>query len=392
MTRPEPEQRCPALFSGPEGALGSRQVVENIISAMSDGVMVVSPEGEIALVNQSLCEMLNLPREQMMGKGWAELFFSDPANDDFNQTVVEAIQEQQTVRNRQVSYHPAQGQARQIITTINPITHDGRVLGLVGLFKDVTELDGLHQRERKLLARSLALYQEKVESLDRIARAVAHEVRNPVTAIGGLAARLLKMDEHDQRTRGYLERILESTGRLEQIVAQVRAYAYVPGPNRRPVEVLSWLKELLAPYHQRAEDQQVELDLNLSSHGAGQAHLDPHLLATALHNILDNALDAMPDGGRLAVSASHADGEVTITVADDGPGIPAEDQPYLFDPFFTTKADRVGMSLAITKRIVNEHEGQLSVESPEGGGTTVTIRLPEMEPAGQEDHRPPQLK
>jgi signal transduction histidine kinase len=200
------------------------------------------------------------------------------------------------------------------------------------------------------------------------------------------------MGSHDERTQGYLERILESTGRLEQIVAQVRAYAYVPRPNRRPVEVLSWLKELLAPYHQRAEEQGVELDLNLSSHGAGRAQLDPHLLATALHNVLDNALDALDEGGTLTVSARHSDGEVTITVADDGPGIAAEDQPYLFDPFFTTKADRVGMSLAITKRIVNEHEGQLTVDSPEEGGTEVILRLPEVEREGEADHRPPQLK
>ncbi len=380
----------PALDS--PGPLSHRFVVDNIIQAMSDGVMVVSPTGEIVLVNQALCEILGFRAEDMLGKGWAELFFDDPQNLDFNQTAVEVIQSRQPISNRQVSYHAPDGRRRVLLATTSLIYEDHKTVGLVSLFKDVTELEHLHHQQRRLLAQSLRLYEEKAESLDRIARAVAHEVRNPVTAIGGLAARLIKMHQEDERLVGYLRRILEAAGRLEQVVAQVRAYAYLPRPNRRTVDMVAWIEEVIAPYRQRCQDQGVKLNIQVSACAQCEAQIDPFLLTTAVNNILDNALEAMENGGELTVSLLHEQDELVITVQDTGPGIAREDLPYLWDPFFTTKADRVGMSLAITKRIIGEHEGLLDVESPPGGGTRVIITLPAGEPPDETHHRAPQMK
>lgn len=366
--------------------------MENIFQAMSDGVMVVSPKGEIALVNQALCEILGFSAEDMLGKGWAELFFDDPQNMDFNQIAIEVIQTRQPLSNRQVGYRTPDGRRRELLATTSLIRDGEETVGLVSLFKDVTELDHLHRRERRLLTQSLRLYEEKNESLDRIARAVAHAVRNPVTAIGGLAARLLKMHEDDQQLAGYMRRILESTSRLEQVVSQVRAYAYVPRPNRRPVDMADWLGEIMSHHQPRCREQGIHCDLHISPEGRLEAQVDPTLLATALHNILENSMDAMEHGGELTVTLSYDQDNVIIDVRDSGPGIAQEDLPYLWDPFFTTKADRVGMSLAITKRILSEHEGLVEVESPPEGGTRVTITLPTGEPSLEISHRSPALK
>ncbi|KMY68907.1 hypothetical protein AAU61_04870 [Desulfocarbo indianensis] len=366
--------------------------MENIFQAMSDGVMVVSPSGEIVLVNQALCEILGFAAEDMLGKGWAELFFDDPQNMDFNQIAIEVIQTRQPLSNRQVGYRTPNGRRRELLATTSLIRDGEETVGLVSLFKDVTELDHLHRRERRLLAQSLRLYEEKNESLDRIARAVAHAVRNPVTAIGGLAARLLKMHEDDAQLAGYMRRILESTSRLEQVVSQVRAYAYVPRPNRRPVDMADWLREIMSHHQPRCREHGIQCNLCISPEGRLEAQVDPNLLATALHNILENAMDAMEHGGKLTVTLSYDQDNVIIDVWDSGPGIAQEDLPYLWDPFFTTKADRVGMSLAITKRILSEHEGLVEAESPPQGGTRVTITLPTGEPALEADHRSPALK
>lgn len=392
MTEEKQNPGAPGAASRLPNPLSHRFVVDNIIQAMSDGVMVVSPGGDIVLVNQALCDILGFREEEMLGKGWAELFFEDPQNLDFNQIAVEAIQTRQPLRNRQVSYHTPGGLRRELLATTSLIREGEETVGLVSLFKDVTELDHLHRRERRLLAQSLRLYEEKAESLDRVARAVAHEVRNPVTAIGGLATRLAKMYEGEEPLVNYLSRILEATGRLEQIVAQVRAYAYVPKPNRRPVDMGAWLREIMQTHQERCRRQGIRQQIEISPDGCCEAQVDSPLLTTAVHNVLENALDAMEKGGDLKVSLRHDRDNIIIQIQDTGPGIDQEDLPYLWDPFFTTKADRVGMSLAITKRIISEHDGLLDLENPPSGGTKVTITLPIGEPPKEEFHRAPALK
>jgi PAS domain S-box-containing protein len=370
----------------------SRFVLDNIIQAISDGVMVVSPSGEIILVNQALCQTLGFREVEILGKSWAELFFEDPHNLEFNQVAMEVIQTRRPLSNHQVSYRTPDGRIRELLSTTSLLRDGDELIGLVSLFKDVTELDHLHRRERRLLAQSLRLYEEKAESLDRVARAVAHEVRNPVTAIGGLATRLSKKYEGEEQVVDYMRRIVEATGRLEQVVAQVRAYAYVPRPNRRPVDMGSWLKEIMEEHLPRCRELRVEQGLQIPADECCEAQVDSQLLTTALHNVLENSLDAMEEGGQLSVSLDHDQDNVIITVQDTGPGIDEKDLPYLWDPFFTTKADRVGMSLAITKRIISEHDGLLDVESPPDGGTKVTITLPIGEPPKEDNHRAPALK
>ncbi len=381
----------PGGHPDPDGFLDQKLFMENIIQAMSDGVAVVDRTGSIILVNQALCRILGYPRRKMLQKGWAELFFSKNDNLDFNQTIVEVIQTHQPIQNREVGYTRPDGEQRKLLATVSLIQDQGQTRGLVALFKDITELTRLHSRERRLMRRTRRLYEEMRESLDRVARAVAHEIRNPVTAIGGLASRLLKKTPPDTKAAQYLKRILDSTTRLEQIVSQVQLYAYLPQPYRRPLALKKWLADILDQYQEQARRQGVKIHL-LAQDQDLVVQLDPELMASALNNLIVNALEAMPQGGELWVCLEANPEELHITVADTGSGISPKDLPYLWDPFFTTKADRVGMSLAITKRIISEHSGTLEVESAPGRGTKIMICLPRSEEIDTGDHRQPQLK
>ena len=387
----DPSTQRPTSSDGPDTFLDQKLFMENIIQAMSDGVAVVDRRGSIILVNQALCQMLGYAREQLLKKGWAELFFSKSENLDFNQTIVEVIQTHQPIQNREVAYLRPDGDERALLATVSLIQDQGKTRGLVALFKDITELTRLHSRERRLMMRTRRLYEEMRESLDRVARAVAHEVRNPVTAIGGLASRLLKNVPPQSKEAQYLKRILESTTRLELIVSQVQLYAYLPQPYRRPLAMKQWLTDILDQYQDLARRQGVRISLE----GADDdlvVQLDPELMASALNNLIINAIEAMPQGGDLSVTVEANQEELHITITDTGVGISPRDLPYLWDPFFTTKADRVGMSLAITKRIISEHNGTLEVESAPGKGTRIMICLPRTEEADTSNHRQPQLK
>lgn len=355
--------------------------MSNIITSLSDGVMVINNQGEIVLANPALGRILGLSPDQMLGKGWGELFFAEPNNEEFNQVIVAVITERLYLHNQQVGYLTPGGEKKELLVTATLMADrdDAReVEGVLLVFKDISELAQLHHRSHQLLMRSRRLYQEKLEGLDRLARAVAHEIRNPVTTIGGLAQRLLDVEPPHTRESQYLKRILAGTRRLERVVAEVRTYSDLPSPKREPVDIRAWLSKLVKPVRSRARKQGVRLSLGRRPQGAPplQAHIDPLLMGRVISILLDNALEAMPRGGELKVGVMCDQVSVVITVSDTGKGINAADMPYLFDPFFTTKAEAVGMSLAIAKRIATEHQGDLTAASRPGQGATFTLTFP----------------
>ncbi|MBU1276550.1 MAG: PAS domain-containing protein [Proteobacteria bacterium] len=393
----------PSSVPAPPGqGLDQQAAIKNVVASMSDGLMVINQDGEIVFTNPALTGILDLLPDQMLGRGWAELFFKDPANREFNQIIVDIITESIYHYNKQVTYKvPAGGTKDLIITTaLLPSEEDGKeVGGVLVMFKDVSELTQMHRRSRELLRQSRRLFQEKLEGLDRLARAVAHEIRNPVTTIGGLAGRLLADKPPESRDARYLQRILDGTARLERMVEEVRIYADLPAPVRRPANLAEWLGKVVAPFRSLAKKQGVRLSLSGAGkgHQAAEAMIDPPLLAKVLEIILTNALEAMPQGGQLKVGLMCDSVSGVIAVSDTGKGMSPADLPYVFDPFFTTKADAVGMSLAIAKRIALEHQGDITVASRPGCGTTFTLTIPQDGGLGGEldteaQSRPPEMK
>ncbi len=372
------------IFLASKAAL---EVFRNIVNAMSDGVMVINREGSITLTNPALENILGLSQAEMVGKGWAELFFGQPENDRFNDVVVDVIQNQVCHYNQQVAYYPPQGRPRELIVTTNLLTgaeSDSRPMwGMLVVFKDISELTDLHQREQELLERTRRLYQEKLEGLDRLARAVAHEIRNPVMSIGGLTQRLLSRCPADNPDCQYYQRILEGSRRLETIVAQVHDYSALPAPHPVDLDLGPWLEGVVQDYEPRCQSLGVNL-IRPAEPGAEAsfpsvwARGDPKLLARALRVIIDNALEAMPRGGRLTLELGRSDDPpwAWVRVADSGRGIRPDDLPFIFDPFFSTKANGVGMNLAIAKRVLDEQEGKIEVESQPGHGASFRLLLP----------------
>ncbi|KIX13265.1 two-component system sensor histidine kinase NtrB [Dethiosulfatarculus sandiegensis] len=352
-----------------------KEVMLNIIQSIADGVMVINRTGDIILVNQALCRILEMDQDRILGKGWGELFIADEANLDFAQVVVDVIQKNQVHYNREVCYASPSAKTKELIANTSLLREDdGDIIGVVAVFKDVTELKGLHRREVELLRQSRMLYDENKEGLDRIARAVAHEVRNPVTAIGGLAHRLLKEESPNSRGAAYLKRIVDGAKSLERIVEQVRLYSEIPRPSITEVQLDKWLKEFLSDYRGRAEQQAVRITLNLDQHI--KVRLDHTLMHMALGHIVENALDSMPAGGEFTVDLKAETGWAVVDFSDTGRGMEKSEIPYLFDPFYTTKADSVGMSLAISRRILAEHFAEIKAKSTPGKGSEFTVRLP----------------
>lgn len=275
--------------------------MRNVVASMSDGLMVINQDGEIIFTNPALSGILDLLPDEMLGRGWAELFFNESANREFNQIIVDVVTERIYHYNKQVTYKVPHGATKDLIITtalLPSADQKGEVGGVLVMFKDVSELTQLHRRSRELLRQSQRLFQEKLESLDRLARAVAHEIRNPVTTIGGLAARLLSDKPADSRDALYLKRILDGTARLERVVEEVRGYADLPTPVHRKVNLAKWLIDTVAPFRSKARRQGVRLTLSgvVKGRENTEALIDPSLLRQIMQIVITNALEAMPKG------------------------------------------------------------------------------------------------
>ncbi len=239
-------------------------------------------------------------------------------------------------------------------------------------------LERRDKENQKAHAEIQRLLQEKLDCLDQLARCVAHELRNPVTTIGGLTRRLLKVVDENSTIGDYLKKILLDTQRLERIVTEVREYADLPAPSPERQDLGALLGEIAESYRDNARQGGVEMVFKGAMGRQGQVEVwaDRILLEKTFRVLLQNALDAMPGGGRLSLELAGDGQAAMVNVADTGRGISKEDMPFLFHPFFTTKTNAVGISLSTVKRIAAEHQWDLKVTSQEGRGSTFTLNIP----------------
>ena len=220
---------------------------------------------------------------------------------------------------------------------------------------------------------------EKLASLGRLTADVAHEIRNPLTAVGGFAHRLHKIVEGEKQ-REYADVIIAEVDRLEKILKDVLTFSRDARFHleRRPLEEA--VSEVLKVYENEFREHSVKVALQ-SAGDIPHILIDKDQVKQALTNLFTNAMDAMNDGGTLTVSTGREEiNDVTyvfLRVSDTGPGIPGDKLPVIFEPFFSTKEIHgTGLGLSITRKIIEEHGGFIKAESVEGKGATISLYFP----------------
>jgi len=233
--------------------------------------------------------------------------------------------------------------------------------------------------EKLRQSRAQLVQSEKLASIGQMAAAVAHGLRNPLASLRA-AAQLAQHRVEAPAAREQLGAIVEQVDRLDLRIAHLLTFSR-PAPFRPLRESVRALVEgALSGFSELLRQRRVELSMN---HAAvlPEIRVDPMRLEQALTEIVSNALDAMPNGGRLEIATRPEGGEVgangvVIEIGDSGGGIPPEILPTVCEPFFTTRPEGTGLGLAIAKRYVEEAGGRLEIASAVGRGTTVRIWLP----------------
>ncbi len=241
----------------------------------------------------------------------------------------------------------------------------------IGLLEDVTE---------RKQAQEALVQAEKLALTGRLAASLAHEINNPLQSVIGcmeLAEEsLVGGDEQDARE--LLQIAIDELERAAGIVNRLRDLGRRSRPeDREPTDVNALLEQVLMLTRKRCQNAQVEVVWRPAG-DLPSLRLVPGRLRQVFLNLVLNAVEAMPDGGRLEVCTGPAaeSAGVCISFADSGPGIAPKDLPHIFDPFYTTKSDGLGLGLYVTQNVVENHGGRIEVDSRLGEGATVTVWLP----------------
>jgi signal transduction histidine kinase len=251
------------------------------------------------------------------------------------------------------------------------------VIGAVEISRDIT---------KDINVQKVMMQQEKLASVGRLSAGVAHEINNPLTTILTTAMLLQEDLEKDDPVYDELAIISNEALRCRKIVTNLLDFARQNQPNKTNHDI----KEIVAACISLTQKQAAFKDVSVVHDLSGdlpQAMVDKGQLEQALINLIINAVEATPAGGRISLATRKSDRNefIEIVVADTGEGISEDKLARIFDPFFTTKENGTGLGLAITHGIIEQHGGTISVSSVAGQGTRFTISIPVRESVSHAD-------
>ncbi len=224
---------------------------------------------------------------------------------------------------------------------------------------------------------------EKLASVGQLLAALAHDLRNPLGVIRSSAQLVLEEEQAESVKQEVARYIIEEVDRLTHRINDFLRYARQKPPEPKPVLPRDLAEAALHQWNAQGSHESIVLDTNFAD-ALGPVHVDPDQVKEALVNLLINAREAMPQGGRLSVATRAAEqGQVEIEIADTGYGIAPAHLEHIFEPFFTTKEYGTGLGLTNVKRLIQENGGFLEVQSQEGAGSRFLIRFAAGPPSGR---------
>jgi len=234
---------------------------------------------------------------------------------------------------------------------------------------EISRLSNELEAKNRQLAR-----QARLADLGKAAAHIAHEVRNGLMPLKLYLSQLRRRTEHDAENRRYADHIGAGFTALEATVNDLLQFASDRRPRMTTLSLLELLQEVCDAVAPQLAAQRIRVEIDAANVGAVQA--DHGMIRRGVMNLVLNAVDAMPDGGELVITACRVAGGVEIEVADSGPGIDPDVGERVFEPFYTTKGGGAGLGLAIVQRIAQIHGGQLNALNCPEGGAAFTIHLP----------------
>ncbi|MEF2968961.1 PAS domain S-box protein [Paenibacillus sp. M1] len=339
-----------------------REQLESIINQTADAIHLTDLDGNILRVNEAFEELYGWSGEEIVG---SRLDFIPPSLADEREDWARETERGRPVVLTETVRLRKDGSEVHVSISESPVyDEDGLIVAFISISRDMTE----HNKMEELLRRS-----EKLTTVGQLAAGVAHEIRNPLTTLRGF----LQMQ---QRTKAvnqmHTDIMLSELDRINLIVSEFLILAKPQAVQYEVKDIRFTLGDVISLLDSEAHLHNIEFEAHFSP-APVLVHCEENQLKQVFINILKNAMEAMPNGGKITLFVEEGDErEAVIRVIDAGEGIAKERLEKLGEPFYTNKEKGTGLGLMVTQRIIEGHKGSLSIESELGVGTSVTIVLP----------------
>jgi len=338
-----------------------KTLTSSVLENMSEAVIVLDNENRITLFNKSAENLFKIKSENVLQNN-----ISTIANGVLNFLQVEDLNNTISSFEKEINFN---GEQKHFSLSISPLVDpDTNQTKYTVVIKDLTETKRLEEDAKR---------NEKLSAMGELASGVAHEIRNPINAIGMIAQRLNKefTTTHNQNEYLDITQLLRGeVNRINKIITQFLSYAKPIDVNLRPVDIKSYLSEVYKLFEVQAKQKLIVFILQGTE--SITINLDADLIKQSLMNILQNAFDATKNNGQVVFKYFRLSNNLIIEISDNGVGISAEQQKKIFDLYFTTKKDGNGLGLSISQKIIAQHNGSISVTSKINNGTSFKIILP----------------
>jgi two-component system nitrogen regulation sensor histidine kinase GlnL len=352
--------------------------LSTVLDAVLDGVIVLDREGDVELVNNEACRILETSATAALGAAVEELLGAEHPVARLARSVLSsgrtAVEAERAVSHR--------FEADLIVdVAAAPLFERGHLDGVVVMLRDRTIRASLQERVSE---------RERLDDFGRIAAGIAHEVKNPLGGIRG-AAEILASRASDAKTLDAAELIVREVGRIAALIDDLMVFARSEELETGALNIHRVLDDVLDLLAMDPLASGIEVERAFDP-SLPEIRGDSNRLTQVFHNLVRNALQAMEGRGQLTITTRMAlrsrlstpDGRplptLLVEIADDGPGIPPEVLGRLATPFFTTRAGGTGLGLAVSRHWVNRHDGALHIDSAPGHGTRVRVTLPMRRP------------
>jgi two-component system sensor kinase FixL len=344
-----------------------QEINSGIINSATDGLVTINEDHIIVGYNQGAEHMFGYTRQESLGQDLKLII--PPPYKEFHRGYLQrylATREAHVLgRQRRLTGRRRDGQEFPLSISFSVAEIRGS-LYFTAIMRDITEYKSMEDR---------VLQSERLAAVGNTVAHIAHEIKNPLLIIGGFARQLLRVPAFDDEARHQLSTIAEEVVHLEEMVVAMRDFVRRPPAQKRQGEIALAIAEALALFqdslteHNIQVHQVVEMPLPPVAFDSEQLH-------QVLINLLKNAQEAMPRGGKITIASRVRGANVEISVTDTGTGMSPEVAGNIFQPYFSTKEMGTGVGLAICQSIMQEHGGCIFADSTPGRGSTLTIQLP----------------
>ncbi|MGD8610965.1 MAG: ATP-binding protein [Desulfobacterales bacterium] len=350
----------------------TQDYTRQVVASMANGLLSIDIEGKITSYNPLALQLLGLKETEIRGMDFKKIIDFKAAG------IIQTLDQCISVLDREIIYRRPSGETIALALSITPILGESNICqGAVIILRDLSEIKQLEEKVRR---------SEKLAAIGKLAAGVAHEIRNPLSSIRGFAQYLQRSLKDNPQQQEYAETMVTEVDRINTVVTDLLTIARPMEADLVPTDVTELIEHAIRLVQADARSRDINIEPKISD--LSKIPLDSNQMAQAILNLLLNALQAVNPGGRIEVGAEMdpSISRLRIWVEDNGAGISASQKEKIFDPFFTTRKKGTGLGLAIVHKIVENHDGEINLQSPPDGKTrgcrfTIDVPIRSQEPS-----------